>query len=317
MRGPAGAAVSDFSRPAFSIGRQAYERITSAKSPGSVHSCYRGAINIQTGLGLVCLVPRETGRGPLNINLDAEGLAGAGDIAPGSPVAIRIKELAFENGLCFSLSNADVYEPTGRFEGTPLRPRAIERNISVAKDVALLAGRLAGVGELLEATGGSRSAVPPLGPFSAAALPNAERLLGAIRAGDVVRAEKATKGLVGLGIGLTPSADDMLSGILVSIVLGSMNGVGADGIEGLAARIGEAGRGRTSALSCEFLLQAASGRANERVMRLVESIYTGTTRRVRAATLDAVKIGETSGTDMVVGVVLGATAALASGEASR
>jgi hypothetical protein len=306
--------MSAFRQPAFSIGRQAYERISSAKSRGAVHSCYRGAINVQTELGLVCLVPRETGRGPLNINLDAQGLARVGDLASGSPVATGVKELAFENGFRILLSNAGVYEPTGRFEGALLPPRAIKRNISVAKDVALLVGHLAGVGELLEATGGSQKAVPPLSAFSAAAFPNTERLLGAIRAGDAAGAEKATRGLVGLGIGLTPSADDMLCGILVSIVLGSINGIGAGGMEGLAARIGDACRGRTSALSCEFLRQAASGRANERVMRLVESIYTGTTGKVRAATLDAIKIGATSGTDTIVGVVLGATAALASKE---
>jgi len=91
--------------------------------------------------------------------------------------------------------------------------------------------------------------------------------------------------------------------------LGSLNGIGSD-MDGFVSSIGGACRGRTSALSQEFLFQAASGRANEHVTRLVEKICTGGTSEVRAAVLDAVKIGETSGTDMVVGVILGVKAAL-------
>ena len=292
---------------AFSIGRQAYERIQ--KSHGSIHSCYRGAINVQTETGLVCVVPRAAGRGPLNINIDAGALTGAGNLASGSPVAMSAQGLAFQNGLCVSLSNVEVYEPTGRFEGALLRPRAIERNITLARRTALLMGHLEGVGELLEAIGGGRGAAPLRSPFSLAALPHVKSLLRAIRARNVVAAEEATKELVGLGIGLTPSADDMLSGIMVSLVLGSLNGIGGD-IGGVVSGIGRACRGRTSALSQEFLFQAASGRANERVTCLVERICTGGAGEVRDAVLDAVKIGETSGTDMVVGVILGVKAAL-------
>ena len=298
---------------AFSIGRQAYERIELAKWPGSVHSCYGGAINVQTGLGLVCLVPRGAGRGPLNINLDAEALARAGDMASGSPVDRSVKGLVFKNGFRLTLSNAEIFEPTGRFDSPALRPRKIERNISTARDIALLMGHLEGVGELLKAIGGSPSA-PPMGPFSAAALPRVKRLLRAIGARDRGGAREVAKGLAGLGIGLTPAADDMLSGIMVSLVLGSLNGIGADDISEVVPWIADSCRGRTSDLSYEFLLQAASGRANERITRLVEAIYTGTASEVRTATLDTIAIGETSGTDAVTGVVLGAKTAIATAE---
>jgi len=247
--------------------------------------------------------------------MDARALAGAGNIASGSPVTMGAQGLAFQNGFCLSLSNAEVYEPTGGFEGALLRSGGIERNISVARQTVLLVGHLDGVGELLEAIGGGPGAARFRSPFSLAALPNVKGLLRAIRARDVVAAKKATKELVGLGIGLTPSADDMLSGIMVSLVLGSLNGIGSD-MKGFVSSIGGACRGRTTALSQEFLLQAASGRANERVTRLVEKICTGGASEVRAAVLDAVKIGETSGTDMVVGVILGVKAALELEEAA-
>jgi hypothetical protein len=296
---------------AHCVGRQAFQRITSGKPFGSVHSRYRGAINVQTSQGLVCLVPQETGRGPLNINIDSEALAKAGPLTSGSPVAMGVNSMVFENGFCVSLSNAEVYEPTGQFEGIALCPSLIERNVSSAREVTLLSGHFAGVGELLSAMDGDPGVATYLNPFSAVALPNVKRLLHAIMVRNSVGAGEATKGLVGLGIGLTPSADDMLSGIMVSLILGSRNGIGADNIGELASRIARVSQGRTSALSHEFLLQAASGRANERLTRLVEAIYTGTPSDVKTATLDVVTIGETSGTDLVVGVIFGARAAVA------
>jgi hypothetical protein len=105
----------------------------------------------------------------------------------------------------------------------------------------------------------------------------------------------------------------MLSGIMVSLVLGSRNGVGFEGISEFTSRIAAVSRSRTSTLSREFLVQAAAGRANERLLRLVEAVYTGTTSEVRDATIDVIRIGHTSGTDMTAGVILGAGTAVTLG----
>jgi hypothetical protein len=103
---------------------------------------------------------------------------------------------------------------------------------------------------------------------------------------------------------------------MVSLVLASRNGIAIRRVCGLTSRIAEASQGNTSALSVESLVQAASGRASERLLRLVKAVYTGTAAEVREAVLDVVKIGETSGTDLVVGVILGARTAIGLGESA-
>jgi len=64
--------------------------------------------------------------------------------------------------------------------------------------------------------------------------------------------------------------------------------------------------GKTTALSEAFLRQAASGRGNERLTRLCIAMLTGGPVSVELETKRVLGIGETSGTDAVLGVVLGA-----------
>ena len=295
------------------IGRQAYVRMTCAGHPvtWTVHSSYRGAINVQTGQGLVCFVPIEAGRGPLNINIDSKALSDVGYPKPGTRLVFDDGTITFEDGQRVSLADSEVWEPTGLFRRPVFNEKLVGRNISCAREVAMLLGQMAGVGELMDVRYGAPTA--NLNAFSRAALPNVVSLFQAVRSGDFVGAEKATGGLVGLGPGLTPSADDMLSGIMVSLVLGSRNGVGFEGISEFTSRIAAVSRSRTSTLSREFLVQAAAGRANERLLRLVEAVYTGTTSEVRDATIDVIRIGHTSGTDMTAGVILGAGTAVTLG----
>ena len=58
-------------------------------------------------------------------------------------------------------------------------------------------------------------------------------------------------------------------------------------------------------LSEEFLMQAALGRGNERVSRLCEALLTAGPGVVERETKRVLSIGETSGTDTALGVILG------------
>lgn len=258
------------------------------------------------------VVPRETGRGPLNVNVDFKAL-GAPFPRSGGRVKLGMEELAFEEGQRISLRNAQRYAPDGLFASKPLSPKQLARNVTESRTVGLLAGHLEGLGALLEVIGtGPARGLRDTNPFTASAAPAVDSLVVAIRRHDRAGVKKAASKLAGLGIGLTPSADDLLSGLMVCLVLGDRNGLRGIEASGLANAIVGSSKGRTSELSFEFLQQAASGRANEKIVRLVEAIYTGGASEVRRSTVDVISIGETSGTDSLVGVLLGADLALRS-----
>lgn len=284
-----------------SIGLPAYKRLT-LKDPGaSVHSAYRGAINISTRRGLVSLVPHKFGRGPLNVNLSGGALDAMG-LRPGDPILIRNRTFSLGHGISVSFDRSQIYDPSGKFLRPVLKESSVGINISTVRKAAIGAGRLDGLGGLLLET---QHEAGKISMFAKKALPAIRSLMRALKNRQLAAIQKASTGLVGLGPGLTPSADDMLSGMMVALVLGSLNGCGPRSARTLTSAISDAAEGRTTALSLEFLRQAALGRSNERVTRLVEGIFTGTKLEARNLLFHVLSMGETSGTDMAVGVILG------------
>ena len=98
----------------------------------------------------------------------------------------------------------------------------------------------------------------------------------------------------------------MLAGLVLLCVLYAKNSGCAQRASRLIAQvIAEEARGRTTILSEEYLRQAASGRGNEPVMRLCTALLTGGRESVERETRRVLAIGESSGTDTVLGIVLG------------
>ena len=107
--------------------------------------------------------------------------------------------------------------------------------------------------------------------------------------------------LVGLGPGLTPSGDDALIGALA--LLDALAGDQADARtmrENLARAVGDVPRGLTSPPSHCFLRVAAAGHIGERLHAAVSSCVSGDADAAVAAIRD---IGQTSGWDMMAGIV--------------
>ena len=152
-----------------------------------------------------------------------------------------------------------------------------------------------------------------LNRYCVRALPSVLKLLSALRTGDIHGAGAVSASLAGLGVGLTPSADDLLSGIMLSVTLGARNGLRLRASRTMTAAICSGAYERTSALSLEYMRQAEAGRANEKVARMVEELYTGSELGVRDSVSQVVQIGETSGTDTAVGIILGSGVVCAEG----
>lgn len=151
------------------------------------------------------------------------------------------------------------------------------------------------------------------GSFGLAGHPGPQRLAERCAAGDLAQAVDAAERIVGLGPGLTPSGDDVLAGLLVTLRL--LGGAVPDGAKAVwladwigAAVTADAGK-RTTALAATLLHCAALGQAGGEVAALLRGL-TGlepalpALRRLLAA-------GHTSGSDLAWGVLTGCRAALA------
>jgi hypothetical protein len=128
---------------------------------------------------------------------------------------------------------------------------------------------------------------------------------------DAASAARAARGLAGLGPGLTPSGDDLLAGfaaawILVGDALGldrAARGRVADGLVG-GARHG------ASALGLAWLGHAVRGEVLEPMTRFVTTLLAAHPQDLGAVVRGALAVGSSSGTDWMVGFLLGGAATL-------
>ncbi len=223
----------------------------------------------------------------------------------GDPVAVHGSTMDMNGGLIVSFGSAGRYEPSSRFR-SPLRVKAeMESNLEVARMTGLALGNLSGLGGLLALGEHPREPAAGLNLFAAEAAGRIDRLVEAIRRGDSGSTRLAVRDLIGLGPGLTPSSDDVLGGMVLLMLLYSKNARAKNFSEEVARAIAKESRGRTTMLSEEYLRQAAAGRGNEPVVKLCEAILTGGREAVERETKSVLAIGGTSGTDTVLGIILG------------
>jgi len=110
------------------------------------------------------------------------------------------------------------------------------------------------------------------------------------------------RGLKGCGLGLTPSGDDFIAGLLLA--LSCMERTGGPPVRNLAGRIFQEARSE-SFLANAFLALAARGRVFARTKALLRALAEGSADEVSATAESAMQVGATSGADLVVGLFLG------------
>lgn len=163
--------------------------------------------------------------------------------------------------------------------------------------------------EGLEALRGVRTGLAPLAlrlmgeapeqenPWCALAAPRLEALCRAIPAGAAAAVETAAAGLLGLGPGLTPSADDVLCGMLYGLLRGGA--AETRGVRALAEAV-RLGSDRTHPVSTAYLRAIAAGAPFGRM----EEAWLALTDRGPACFDRLLEVGSSSGADMLLGLLL-------------
>jgi hypothetical protein len=109
--------------------------------------------------------------------------------------------------------------------------------------------------------------------------------------------EPAVAALVGAGLGLTPSGDDALCGVLLGLRLAGRNALRRTLWAAVAPRLGS-----TTSLSAALLAEAAAGYAVPEMSRLLDALAAGDHDAVRTAAVGVRAIGHTSGADLLGGL---------------
>ncbi|HLH24581.1 MAG TPA: DUF2877 domain-containing protein [Chloroflexota bacterium] len=132
-------------------------------------------------------------------------------------------------------------------------------------------------------------------------------LMRALRQDDLGGVEAAARALVGLGPGLTPSADDVLGGMLAAgYFLGREFEPERRRWRAAGLLIRRAARGQTTPVSEALLACAATGAVGESAGTLLQALVAPDASRLAGALARTLALGHTSGADVALGILLGA-----------
>jgi Protein of unknown function (DUF2877) len=262
-----------------------------------VQSIYRSVVNITTADGLLTVASPESGGLPNGILVDlgpdwrAIGLR-AGMAVVASDTNIRVPDA----GLDIQFHAASRWSPrlrlsagaadaaTARWGGRSAATRAIAGACASA----------GGFGPLLR----EDLSPDPVGILEVAR-PLLATLVVALETGNRSLAAAVATRLIGLGPGLTPSGDDVLVGIEASLHALARPSAGF-----VAMAMGDV-EGRTTALGATLLRHAGAGEFAERLHILLAALLGSDDEAIPTAIDRAVAWGATSGTDCLLGVLIG------------
>jgi hypothetical protein len=289
----------DYSRPVRALFNQ-------AQRAGRIHSVFRRAINISLDGTLVTVLSSELPHMPNGLRLPAltaqEWLNG---LQPGMQVWIGDGRLAIPSRKCsLRLPDDACWEPV-----PDVATRRWNREI-VSRHTEILASHLSQVSP----REGMASLVRPLmldqtieeTPLTRIALPALRLLECASREQDITRVEEAAWRLVGLGPGLTPSGDDVLGGfIAVLALLSPYLSDDAAPRDAIVTAIVRAARPRMGTISAALLAYAVRGEVAEPVGTFLLALASESPDECLSAASRVLSIGETSGADTMLGLLLG------------
>ena len=265
-----------------------------------VQSIYRSVLNISTTDGLLTVASPDGGGLPNGILADLGPDWREIGLSPGMIVSATVTTIRVPDaGLEIQFDAAARWSPRLRPSADAADAAATaaarwRRRAGATRAIARGRASAAGFGALL------REDAPhdPVGILGVAR-PILSELVVALEAGDRTRAAEAAARLVGLGPGLTPSGDDVLVGIEAALHALARPSAGF-----LALAMGGVEE-RTTALAATLLRHAGAGEFAERLHVLLAALLGSDDEAIPAAIDRAVAWGATSGTDCLLGVLIG------------
>ncbi len=279
---------------------------------GTVHSVFRQACNIRIDPNrLLTLIPSEKDNLPHGIRLNTSSESVFLELLrAGEPVACRGGILRIEGAdLSVDLRNARLwYVDLQTIQIDCRRPAQAQAWAIAWSELSTYHRRsaLSGIMEGFPPSEGPLAASEVLLQQSAHIVP---ALLQATRAFQFGDARTSIRLLIGLGPGLTPSGDDFLVGYFAGLwCTAGANPSRMRFLTTLGFELSEVSR-NTNEISCAYLRSAAKGHVSETLAKLALQLnQANNMSSVRATTQAALQVGHTSGSDGVLGLLLGCLA---------
>jgi hypothetical protein len=283
---------------ASSVSDAVPHRIARAGIAVRVQSVYRSVINITTADGLLTVASPEAGGLPNGILADLGPDWRMIGLQPGMVVHASDANIGVPDaGLEIQLDAVPRWSPRLQLseEVADVATACWQRRTAATRTIAHARASAGGFSALLHVDAAHDDHVGVVD----VARPIVAELIVALENGDRCAAAEVATGLIGLGPGLTPSGDDALVGIEAALHALDWPSAGF-----LASAMGDV-EDRTTALAATLLRHAAAGEFAERLHTLLAALLGSDDETIPTAIDRAAAWGATSGTDCMLGVLIG------------
>jgi hypothetical protein len=275
-------------------------------SYGYVLSVYDRTLNLILSGRLVTVSSNQNGRGPFIINVVApdDFSFRSLNLLEGSVAECSSKHLRLsESKITINMEQAEQYNPSINIKAYD--KTKVSANLELVIELITDEGSHLGVGEILRCLKDQSESNEAGNNVSMLALPYVRQLLSAIKIKNTKEMSYCLEHLIGLGPGTTPSCDDMLCGMMLAMKAFSSYDIELHRKVELFCSLTRKLAGRTNLISREYILYASFGQANEVAASALESLQSTSEESLMQRFRQLLAIGESSGTDIAVGLVLG------------
>jgi hypothetical protein len=291
--------MNQYVHRAASVGITAWEILSKDQQAQIAGKTSKGLF-VQTADRWLVFISIEPNRGPLTINLKQfEEMLTL--IPVGSAVRIASHGLHLP-GLHFSinLKGSQIWQPAPACAAQPGEPGCGEALVQAVEEIQLLT-RETGLADFLPSLAGIADAPPAHQCIHGFDWEILQRLQNCLRMQDASALVEQLSSRMGTGPGLTPSADDFIVGLLLTLNRWKIPPWTAGHLHALNARLVKAAYEKTTTLSANLIECAGRGLANERLINALDWIVSG---RSGAANIvaDLLGWGNSSGLDAFTGM---------------
>lgn len=225
------------------------------------------------------------------------------------------KVIVGENNYIIDLLEAEEWDPRPILNFKMLEEKFMLENIDIFKSTLIKSGNFNGIarlGLLLNKFVSFKiddKSKEHLNVYSAYILPEISQLIEDIVYENIEGIKNDARKTIGFGPGLTPSTDDFICGIMISMIYATAYyGLDINKIYEINKSINDEVGNRTTKVSSEMLSFASRGEVSENIRRLLIGLFAekGKDKLVKNV-LSVIANGETSGSDLVAGIYIGCT----------
>ena len=289
---------------AKSIGYFAHQGLSHANSVRVIGITSKGVF-LLTPNKTVIFLSFDKYRSPLTITL-FETVNEIPNITEGMDLILSTGKINFrEVNIEITYTTAAIWHPPPPLEASLPLSQCLDRLTKIARGV-VIENRELGFRELLEPILNLQS-LKSLSQEHSALLSKLHLLQVNLKRNDVDGTEEILNSLLGMGRGLTPSGDDLIIGLLLLLNRWGHITFPEYDVKKLNQQIVAAAGQRTTTISENLISCAAQGSADERLLNIVDGIFTGEYRLKDCVSL-ILELGNSSGVDSLVGMATVLTA---------